>query len=122
MKHLIRTVPWWPLVLIASTVAVGALTFGGMQSPVRPLVAVWFLAICPGMALVRLMHVPDRFMELTLAVALSIALSTIVSSIQVYAHLWSPGVGLGVLMGVTLLGLALGRGRQMGARTQETVP
>jgi cytochrome c oxidase subunit IV len=116
MKRLTgRTPDLWPAVLLLSTLAVGVTTFGDLQGPVRTLVSLWFLLVCPGMALVRLMHVPGRLMELSLAVALSVALGTIVSSTLVYAHQWSPEVGLGALMAVTVAGVWMARGRPRGA-------
>ena len=43
----------WPLVLILSTLAVSLAAFQNWQSPLRPLITLWFMAICPGMALLR---------------------------------------------------------------------
>jgi flagellin-like protein len=66
------------------------------------LVVLWFVLVCPGIALVRLLRLEDPFAELTLAVAVSIALALVLSGVGLYAGLWSPTVTLCVLIAITV--------------------
>jgi len=93
----------WPCTIIVSSFAVTATTFVGLAVPLRPLIALWFLLICPGMAFVDLFTIQDRFAKLTLAVTLSISLVALVSGIQLYLGMWSPNVGLVALLCLTLI-------------------
>jgi uncharacterized membrane protein len=76
-------------------------------SPVRPLVAFWFLLICPGMAFVPLLRVKERLTEVTVAIALSIALDTIVSETMVLTKRWAPEWALFLLICMAVVGAVL---------------
>jgi hypothetical protein len=108
----------WRALLLASTFAVGAEVFVGMTPPLRPLVVLWFLLICPGMAIVSMLDIRDGWARISIGIALSIALATVTSSVLLYAGAWSPRAGLLVLMGITLLSVglsqALDRSRRRG--------
>ncbi len=97
----------WPAAIISSSIVVGILTFADIESPLRPVISLWFLFICPGMAIVRLVGVDEMVVELTLAVAVSLALDTLVPLVMLYAGWWSPKGSLGVLIGVSLAGATL---------------
>jgi hypothetical protein len=105
----------WPAVLAASAIAALAVTHAGAGGPLRALVALWFLAVCPGMAVVRLLELPDVLAELVLAIAVSLSLETIVSTTLVYAGGWSPRTSLDVFAGIALAGAAV----QAAARRRE---
>ena len=83
----------WSLVIVASAIGAGLAVVSDMGSPIRPVIAFWFLLICPGMAIVHLLRVGDRAAEVTLAVALSIAIDTIVAEAMILTGLWSPKGG-----------------------------
>jgi hypothetical protein len=93
---------WWPIIISASAFLLVIVTISG--AAFRPLVAFWFLLICPGMAFVRLLHIEEFVAEFTLAIALSIALNTIVAESMVLAGAWSPNGGLIALAGLSILG------------------
>ncbi len=95
------------MVLAATALVAGIFLIADVGTPVRPIVTLWFLLICPGMAFVRLLRLEDRLAEVTLAIAVSIALDTVVAAGMVYAKVWSPVLGLLVLAGLTLVGTAL---------------
>src|SRR5438067_10253994 len=97
----------WPLVIVVSTLGVSVVAFADAHSPLRPLLALWFLGICPGMAFVRLLDIKEGYVQLTLAVALSLTLDTIVATVLLYAHLWSPTHILGLVAGLSLGAVAL---------------
>ena len=98
---------WWISVIIVSCIGVALGMVGNFGGSVRPLLAFWFLLVCPGMAFVPLLHLKEHFTELTLAVALSIGLDTLVAEAMVLNRLWSPTWGLFALICLTLSGLAL---------------
>jgi hypothetical protein len=97
----------WPAIIGLSAVAVGLATLAGVQGPVRAGLALWFLLICPGLALVRLLRLDDTVFELTLGVALSLALDTLVAGGLLYAGAWSPAGALAVLIAISVAGALL---------------
>lgn len=97
----------WPLIIAVSSLGTAIVTFGDVESPVRPLIAFWFLLICPGMAIVPFLGIREGISQLTLAIALSLALDALVSISLLYAGLWSPDIMLAVLISVSLTGAAL---------------
>ena len=106
-SRLLRSVWLWPMVLTVSTVATAAVFFTDSPSALRPWLALWFLLVCPGMAVVRIFDLQDSLLEWVLSIALSISLAGIISTIQIYTHTWSPTAGLGILIGVTLGGVVV---------------
>jgi hypothetical protein len=88
--------------IVASTLATGILVFGGFGAPLRPLVVLAFLLVCPGLALVRLLRIGEAVTELTLGVALSVALAVVVPVAMLYAGDWSPKQSLALLIAATL--------------------
>lgn len=94
----------WPVLILLSALASAGVTFVGWWPPLRVLITLWFLAICPGMGLVRLLRLRDPLAELTLAVALSIAFATIVACSVLYAGFWSPPLILIILLAISIGG------------------
>ena len=94
---------WWGPVAIASAILAGALDASGTHSPVRLAVTLWFLLVCPGMALVRLLRLDDAAAELAIAVAVSLALAVGAASILLYSGRWSPDTTLGILIAITVV-------------------
>src|SRR5712692_5393413 len=97
----------WPAIIILSTVAAGLVTFEITDTAVRPFIVLWFLFVCPGMALVRFFRLDDLVVEWILALALSFAVDAIVAGILLYAGRWSPAGTLEILMGISLGGAVL---------------
>jgi hypothetical protein len=96
----------WPVVVLLSTVAAGLAQLLGLDFPGRPLLFFWFFLCCPGLGLVRLLRVDDPAVHWTLTLALSLGLDVVVALAMLYAGLWSPGLGVGVLSAVALGGVA----------------
>jgi hypothetical protein len=71
------------------------------------LVVFWFFLVCPGLAVVGLLDIRDWLAEAVTAIAVSVALGTGVATVMVMAKIWSPGAGLAVLIGISLLGAAV---------------
>jgi uncharacterized membrane protein len=95
-----------PTVLLSSVLALGAVLIVGGESPLRTLLAVWFLLACPGLALAPLVRLSDALSTATIAIALSIALDTIVAAALLYAGVWSPVAAFVILATITLAGAA----------------
>jgi len=96
-----------PIIILASTAALaGAMTAGG-ASPVRTVLAVWVLAVCPGLAVVGAIGLNDRFLEVGLVLALSVALDVVVSGALTYAVGWAPDAALVILLVFSVAGAAL---------------
>ena len=84
----------WPATIIASAGAISLAVMCGASPVVRVSLALWFLLVCPGMAVVRLLRISDRSSEFALAVACSLGIEAILATTMVYAGLWSPPGGL----------------------------
>ncbi len=106
MKHFYQP---WPIVILLSMLAVGWLTYADSESPLRFWLTTWFMFVCPGMAWVRLLRLPESYVEWTLGIALSLALDAIVAGVMLYAGVWSPTGGLTALLGLSLAGVAAGQ-------------
>ncbi|MDQ3781242.1 MAG: DUF1616 domain-containing protein [Chloroflexota bacterium] len=98
---------FWPTVILLSATALGVSVFADLQSPLRAILALGFLFVCPGMAFVPLLRVEDVLTELSLGVALSLSLDALVAGTMLYAGLWSPEWGLALLIVVSLVGALL---------------
>jgi hypothetical protein len=98
----------WPAAIIASGSAATVATLLDLHTAARAPLAFWFLLVCPGMALIRLLRLADPWQELTLALALSIALDAMVAGVLVYSGAWSAGAAVAILAGISLAG-ALGQ-------------
>ena len=94
----------WPLVLVASSLALLAAVVLGTHGPVRAVLAIWFFLTCPGMAIVGLLDIDDRLGELLLAIALSIAIGMLLAAAMLISHTWSPNGAMTILVALSLLG------------------
>jgi len=97
----------WPAIIILSTVAAGLVAFVVTDTAVRPFILLWFLFVCPGMALVRFFRLEELVVEWILALAFSFAVDAIVAGVLLYAGRWSPTATLGIVMGISLGGTIL---------------
>ena len=88
----------WPPVLLCSCAASALTTWGWTSSPLRPAITTWFLLVCPGMALVRLLPSRGALARLVLAVATSLTVETLVAEATLEAKAWSPSATLGLLI------------------------
>ena len=98
---------WWISAITVSCLGVALAMVGHVDGDVRPMLAFWFLLICPGMAYVPLLHLEEWLTELTLAIALSLTLDTLVAEVMALNGVWSPKWGLFALICLTLSGLGL---------------
>lgn len=98
----------WEYLALGSCAAIAATTWGWTSAPVRPAVTTWFLLVCPGMALIRLLPARGALTRLVLAFATSLGLETLVATTLLEARAWSPSAVLSVLIAITLGAAALG--------------
>jgi hypothetical protein len=97
----------WALAVLASTLAVVVVHRIGAPEIVLAPITLWFIAICPGMAFVRLLQLDQPIAEVMLAFALSLALAGLVPAVFLYLGAWSPGWSLAMLVAISATGLAL---------------
>lgn len=88
---------FWPVVFVAGAVAAPAVSLVLPHSPVRSVIVLTFLLVCPGMAVVRPLRLATGATELLLAVVASVAIEALLALVMLYAHLWSPPVLLVVM-------------------------
>jgi hypothetical protein len=98
-----------PAVLLLAAAGVSAVTYLGVWPSARAAIALPFLVVCPGLAWTRLLRIEPVLNEVLLGVALSLALDTVVSTSLLYVHVPSARASLGVLLAITLGGLAADR-------------
>ena len=101
---------FWLVVIPTSTVAVALMWLLDGPEAIRGSITVWFIAICPGMAIVRLLRLGRPVTEMMLGIALSLALASLVPGIFMYLGAWSPAGSLTTLMAVTGSAWVLDRG------------
>jgi hypothetical protein len=97
-----RTSQVWPVA--SACIAVATIAVVVVNSPLRPALVLPFLVLAPGMALVRLLRIPDPIAVIMLAIAISLALGGVVAGTMVYTGTWSP---VGGLLGLTLFTFAV---------------
>jgi hypothetical protein len=98
-----RTTAWsrfWAVGIPVSTIAVALVWLVDAPEVLRSSITIWFIAICPGMAAVRLLHLGRPILEIMLAIAVSLALASVVPGIFIYLAAWSPAWSLTVLVGI----------------------
>jgi hypothetical protein len=94
-----------PGVVLIPVIALIAAILTGVGAPVRTLLALWFVLICPGASLVRVLGLRDRFVELVVVAPLSLTLVTLTSVALFYGGWWSPPAEFGLLLALCMAGL-----------------
>ena len=98
--------PWfWPTIIAGSAVASLVVVGLGWDNPLRSLVVLWFLCVCPGLAVLHPLELSDAVTGLALVVPLSLAIDALVAIALIYAGLWSPTLALVIVAGVTFVAL-----------------
>jgi len=96
---------WSPVVILTSC---GLAMLAGVAapdpSPLRTVLVIWFLTVCPGLAATGLLRLPDPWLEVALVPALSFAIDVIVGGILTYAGLWSSATAIFVLVAISISG------------------
>jgi len=95
----------WSAAIAVSAATVEVLVHNDVANPVRPVLALWFLLICPGMAFIQLLNFRDYLYEIVLAISLSLALDLLIASALLYTGLWSPELILLILIVLSTFGV-----------------
>jgi hypothetical protein len=101
-----RSGPWLrpAAVVLLSLLALAAST-GLAGTGVRVVALLLFMVVAPGLGLVGGLGIPDPWREAALVIGVSLAVDLVVLTALAYGDA-RPGVGLGVLIGLSLLGAA----------------
>jgi hypothetical protein len=94
-----------PVIVLVPAAALVAAAAAGASGSWRMILALWFVLICPGVSLIRVLGLRDRFVELALIAPLSLSIVTLTSAALFYGGVWSPDLELGLLLGLCLAGL-----------------
>jgi len=97
----------WPGILAVSAGLVVILFVTNLSTPLRSVLALWFLLVCPGMSIVRIFDVQAFLLEWVLAITLSISLAGAIATLMVYTATWSPALGLSILIIITIVGVII---------------
>ena len=98
--------PWlWPaLVVVSATAAMGSVMLD-WDHPIRSVAVLWFLCVCPGLAVLHPLELPDPVTGLALIVPLSLAIDAIVAGAVLYVGLWSTTLALACVVALSLVAL-----------------
>jgi hypothetical protein len=97
----------WPLLIVASTIAVAAFLAADVHGALRVLATLWFLFVCTGMAFVPLLRLRSLGRELALAFVLSLIMDMLVVIALLAASALSAASGLVTLAVLCLIGCTL---------------
>ena len=90
-------------VLIVATGLLWAFYGLAVDSPLRTVVAVAYLLVAPGWAIVNLIDLAQRWAAALLSVATSLGIVTVVATTLLVSNLWTPGRALALVGCITLL-------------------
>jgi hypothetical protein len=93
----------WPYLITALAAASSITVVLDVTGPFRPAVVLGFALVCPGMALVRLMRLPEPWPELLLAIVMSLCLSALIATASIYLGAWNPRIVLLAIVIITLV-------------------
>jgi small-conductance mechanosensitive channel len=105
---------WWQFVIVTSTLVALIATAVGTGTAFTTLPVLWFLAVCPGMAFVRLLAMEDPVLRWISAIGLSVALGAVVAEALLFAHLYTGFRTIVVLGVLACAGAVIGRRRARG--------
>jgi hypothetical protein len=96
----------WPVIVLVSAFAVGLLLLGESGLPLRPIITIWFLIVCPGMAFVPMLPIKDGLAAFTVGIGVSLAIDALIAEAMVYTTHWSATWSLAILVGIAGAGAA----------------
>jgi hypothetical protein len=98
--------PWTLTIILSAVVAVLVMLVPG-DGQLRVVFVLWFLLVCPGMMLVRFIHLGEPLLEWVVAIALSFAIDTFVAGVLLYSGRWSTSSAFAILVAITTGGVLL---------------
>jgi hypothetical protein len=84
-----RTPTTWTAIILLSALLAWFVVLVNLGGPMQYGVVVWFLGVCPGMAITRYLRLHEPLVEWTLAIALSFTIDVIVGTLSVMFGAWS---------------------------------
>ncbi len=97
--------------ILFTTMVAAALVFGDFDTPLRPIFAIGFVAVAPGLAIAQLIGITGLAIRLFLAIPISLAISTLVAGAMTYAGITSWNFGLTIIMSLAIGAVILDIGR-----------
>jgi hypothetical protein len=94
---------WVPLLIVASSALAmleGVVAHG--PSPLRTIAVVWFVSVCPGLAIIGLLRLRDAWLSAALVPALSLSVDVAVGALLSYTGMWSPAAGILILVALSV--------------------
>ncbi len=110
----------WPGIVAASTVLMTVVVVLGLGPPIAPIIAFWFVFVCPGLPYVRLLALREPLTEVLLAIALSLSIEAVVSLVLLRGSTWTPARMLQIVIAITVLGVLLDAHRTVWGRRSTT--
>ncbi len=110
----------WPGVVAASTVAMTVVVTLDLGPPIAPIIALWFVGVCPGLPYIRLLGLREPLTVVLLAIALSLSLQAVVSLALLRGSTWTPVRMLQFVIAITVLGVFLDAQRAIWGRRSAT--
>lgn len=111
----------WPEVVTASTVMMALVVRLDLGPPLAPIIAVWFVFLCPGLPYVRLLDLREPLTEALLAIALSLSIEAIVGLVLLRTSTWTSVGMLQIVLAITGVGVLLDAGRTVYGGRSATV-
>ena len=101
-----RVADWLrPTIVLVSVAFLLTMIASGVGAPWRMIFALWFVLVCPGVSLVGVLGLRDRFVEMVVITPLSLAVVTLTSLALFYGGVWTPRMEFGLLLSLCLAGL-----------------
>jgi hypothetical protein len=98
---------YWIATILFSSLLTTASVYGQWPNPLRWLLVLWFLLVCPGMAFGYLLPGKDLITLSVLVIVLSLAIDAAVTQVVLYLGKWSPDLILLIIVGICFLGVLL---------------
>jgi hypothetical protein len=87
-----------------TAVVAGAIILLDADTFLRPFLALWLFAFCPGFPIARWLQVADPLAEIGLSVVISLGITSIVAGLMLYAGFWSLSAATLIITAVCLAG------------------
>jgi len=104
---MMKSVSPWTLIIILSAIVAVLVMLVPSDGQLRVVFVLWFLLACPGMMLVRFVHLGELLLEWVAAIALSLATDTFVAGLLLYSGRWSTSSAFAILLAITTVGVLL---------------
>lgn len=117
-----RTPSTWTAIILLSSLLAWFVVFTNLGGPMQYAVIVWFLGVCPGMALTRFLRLHEPMVEWMLAVTLSFAVDVIVGGFAILVGEWSTFSVFAVVLVITVIATLLSELEVLGGVWRIPVP